>query len=294
MAVNGVEIKEGQRWLTRTGETVSISPTSGNSLYRWWATSANGQRLSVTDEGRFCAGEVDADDLIALVEDAPEPEWKDYESGPQPADTIGKIIEVRYRSGRYWKGDASRVKWGHRNELIDVTAYRIFGDVVPQVCDPGPTPGSAPLPEIEIENGEGDATVPPKIDLRQVRFGPASLFLDRNAADTASADFAVAAESDIHPYHLLAATLVRAFEQAANGKGKERHATGDTPFHEQPMALINKQIGSVDGFIYQAHKKSLEALRLPQGRNVAEILGAINYLAGAVIALESWAAKEDE
>ena len=33
-----------------------------------------------------------------------------------------------------------------------------------------------------------------------------------------------AAEDADHPYHLLATTLLRAFEQAAAGKGKERHA----------------------------------------------------------------------
>lgn len=93
-------------------------------------------------------------------------------------------------------------------------------------------------------------------------------------------------------YASLADVLHRALLQASQGKGKERHASGDTPFEEQPMATINRQIGSVHGFIYQAHKKSLESLRLPAGRDVAELLGAINYLAGAVIALESWARKE--
>lgn len=93
------------------------------------------------------------------------------------------------------------------------------------------------------------------------------------------------------PYAKLADVLDRALLQASEGKGKERHATGDTPFEDQPMATINRQLGSIHGYIYQCHKKSLEALRLPAGRDVAELLGAINYLCGAVIALESWAAK---
>lgn len=93
------------------------------------------------------------------------------------------------------------------------------------------------------------------------------------------------------PYAALAAVLVAAFNQASQGKGKERHATADTPFEDQPMASINRQLGSIDGFVYQAHKKSLEAKRLPDGRAQAEMLGAINYLAGAVIALDSWAKK---
>jgi len=92
-------------------------------------------------------------------------------------------------------------------------------------------------------------------------------------------------------YDKLADVLNRALHQASQGKGKERHASGDIPFEEQPMATINRQLGSVHGFIFQAHKKSLESLRLPAGRDVAELLGAINYLAGAVIAIESWAKK---
>lgn len=92
-------------------------------------------------------------------------------------------------------------------------------------------------------------------------------------------------------YEKLADVLNRALLQASQGKGRDRHAVDGVPFEEQPMATINRQLGSVHGFIYQSHKKSLEAMRLPAGRDVAELLGAINYLAGAVIALESWARK---
>lgn len=95
-------------------------------------------------------------------------------------------------------------------------------------------------------------------------------------------------------YEKLADVLQRAFDQAASGKGKERHASDNVPFEAQPMSAINRQLGSIDGFIYQAHKKSLEAKRLPHGRAQAELLGAINYLAGAVIALDTWAKQQEE
>lgn len=102
----------------------------------------------------------------------------------------------------------------------------------------------------------------------------------------------VVAQVDVPPgYDKLFSVLVQAFDQASGGKGKERHAKTGVAFQDQPMALINKQIGSVDGFIYQAHKKSLESLRLPDGRAQAELLGAMVYLAGAVIALDTWANK---
>lgn len=95
-------------------------------------------------------------------------------------------------------------------------------------------------------------------------------------------------------YDKLFAVLMQAFEQASGGKGKERHAKEGVPFEEQPMSQINKQLGSIDGFIYQAHKKSLEAKRLPDGRAQAELLGAVNYLCGAVIAFDTWAKKDSD
>ena len=87
-------------------------------------------------------------------------------------------------------------------------------------------------------------------------------------------------------YEPLVDVLRRAHDQAAYGKGKERHANG-RPFVNQPMQdLIRLHgVGFATG---QASKKSGEALGLPtKERQVAEILGAIVYLCGAVIAIES-------
>ena len=91
-------------------------------------------------------------------------------------------------------------------------------------------------------------------------------------------------------YEKLTDVLYKAYRQAAHGKGKERHATDGMAFEDQPMSSINKTLGSIDGFLYQAAKKAQEARRLPAPRAQAELLGAINYLAGAVIALDTWAA----
>jgi hypothetical protein len=89
---------------------------------------------------------------------------------------------------------------------------------------------------------------------------------------------------DATGYDSLAVVLKRAFDQASSGKGRERHAT-ELPFHEQPMQTLASLYGP--GFLLgQAAKKSQESQRLPAGRDVAELLGAINYLAGAVIFLE--------
>ena len=83
-------------------------------------------------------------------------------------------------------------------------------------------------------------------------------------------------------YEKLADVLQRAYNQAAHGKGKERHARDDEPFHEQVMAEMAKRFGT-GALLAQAFKKSEESQRLTRDRGVAELLGAIVYLAGAVI-----------
>ena len=86
-------------------------------------------------------------------------------------------------------------------------------------------------------------------------------------------------------YGSLRDVLDRAYAQAATGKGHERHAVCK-PFDQQPMQELISLYG-VGFALGQAAKKAQESQRLPAGRDVAELLGAINYLAGAVIALES-------
>lgn len=86
-------------------------------------------------------------------------------------------------------------------------------------------------------------------------------------------------------YELLASVLQRAYDQAAKGKGKERHASNDA-FENQVMQDGARRFG-VGALLFQAFKKSEESQRLPVDRGVAELLGAIVYLAGAVIRREA-------
>lgn len=95
-------------------------------------------------------------------------------------------------------------------------------------------------------------------------------------------------EFNVPGYERLAAVLERAYAQAATGKGRERHAD-NKPFHEQPMQQIGDRRGV--GFILgQADKKSEEAQGMLERGDadaaVRELLGAINYLSGAVIWIE--------
>jgi hypothetical protein len=90
---------------------------------------------------------------------------------------------------------------------------------------------------------------------------------------------------DAPGYYSLAAVFERAFKQASEGKGKERHAN-ELPFDQQPMQTIARAHGV--GFLTgQASKKAEEAHGLPHEMKIAELLGAMNYLAGAVVFLEA-------
>lgn len=90
-------------------------------------------------------------------------------------------------------------------------------------------------------------------------------------------------------YESLRSVLLRAYDQAARTKGAERHAN-DLPFHRQPMQTITAAHGV--GFLFgQAAKKAQEAQgmydRGQTDKAIHEMLGAINYLAGAIIFMEA-------
>lgn len=94
---------------------------------------------------------------------------------------------------------------------------------------------------------------------------------------------------DVPGFEPLASVLRRAYDQAAMGKGVQRHGQGQ-PFVEQPMQQLVALHGC--GFaIGQASKKASEAQRMLTLTGavepaVHELLGAIVYLAGTVVALE--------
>ena len=86
-------------------------------------------------------------------------------------------------------------------------------------------------------------------------------------------------------YAPLRRVLSLALEQASSGKGAERHGQGN-PFDKQPMMEISRMIGGPAGCFYQAMKKTQEASRMEPDAAKREILGAINYLAGAYLLLD--------
>lgn len=90
-------------------------------------------------------------------------------------------------------------------------------------------------------------------------------------------------------YETLARVLKGAYNQAASGKGRERHAN-DKKFEDQPIMTIAKDHGL--GFLSgQAEKKLKEAHTLLKlkGKEAAirELYGAINYTAALILAIEN-------
>jgi hypothetical protein len=88
-----------------------------------------------------------------------------------------------------------------------------------------------------------------------------------------------------HGYAMLYNVLSRAYQQAAVGKGAERHGNGKA-FEDQPMQDLIRLYGP--GFaLGQAAKKAQESQRMDKDAAVRELLGSIVYIAGTIIALEA-------
>lgn len=86
-------------------------------------------------------------------------------------------------------------------------------------------------------------------------------------------------------YGSLAAVLQEAHDQAAMGKGRERHSD-NKPFLDQPIMEIARMLDGIGGHSYQIMKKAQEANRMVRrGQHedaIAELLGVIVYAAAAV------------
>lgn len=107
-------------------------------------------------------------------------------------------------------------------------------------------------------------------------------------------DARVASADDISTHAGLARVLNDAFNQAANGKGKERHGNGK-PFEHQPLFEISRMVG-IGGPAYQVMKKTQEAVTMfVRGQHdaaIRELHGAIVYAAATIMLIEE--SKKDK
>lgn len=89
-----------------------------------------------------------------------------------------------------------------------------------------------------------------------------------------------------NPYQSLVLVLGDAIKQASQGKGTERHNPNGERFEDQQIVQLCEWMGSNHFDIGQACKKAIESTGMETAAARRELLGAINYLAAAVIVLD--------
>lgn len=167
-----------------------------------------------------------------------------------------------------------------------------FGDWMVRVSekdDPKGIHACWHLPEAEFNQlFEAPATDEPTLPgLDAAHEQPSMLLGDFAETDDLVGDFAVE-DAVLERYEPLSEVFDLAIDQAAFGKGEERHGNG-LHFLDQPMIKIGAMTGP-GGPVFQAMKKAQEAIGMVDrgafDAAQAELLGAINYLGGAHILIQ--------
>lgn len=95
--------------------------------------------------------------------------------------------------------------------------------------------------------------------------------------------FIFRSKKDRDDYLPLLRTFLGALEQAAYGKGRERHAN-DLPFTEQPILTMARMLDSDAGLAQQVIKKTIEARSLPsKTARINELRGTLVYAAAMIL-----------
>lgn len=105
--------------------------------------------------------------------------------------------------------------------------------------------------------------------------------------------FIFRSKKDRDDYLPLLRTFLGALEQAAYGKGRERHAN-DLPFIEQPILTMARMLDSDAGLAQQVIKKTIEARTLPTKQaRVNELRGTLVYAAAMILFEEMYGRADD-
>lgn len=103
--------------------------------------------------------------------------------------------------------------------------------------------------------------------------------------------FIFRSKKDRDDYLPLLRTFLGALEQAAYGKGRERHAN-DLPFTEQPILTMARMLDSDAGLAQQVIKKTIEARSLPsKTARINELRGTLVYAAAMILFEEMFSTK---
>jgi hypothetical protein len=105
--------------------------------------------------------------------------------------------------------------------------------------------------------------------------------------------FIFRSKKDRDDYLPLLRTFLGALEQAAYGKGRERHAN-DLPFVEQPILTMAHMLDSDAGLAQQVIKKTIEARTLPTKQaRINELRGTLVYAAAMILFEEMYGHADD-
>lgn len=139
--------------------------------------------------------------------------------------------------------------------------------------------------QLEILSEEGEPMVEKSLETAYDEDAFISTLRDEPVCDNVMANTNADIDRVRQQYKSLSDVLVSAYDQASGGKGKERHANNN-PFEDQPICEICRTQKSIDFATGQAIKKCYEVTNLPTTEaKVRELLGAINYIAAAIIVL---------
>ena len=119
------------------------------------------------------------------------------------------------------------------------------------------------------------------------------LTMDVDNPGIASPLFIFRSKKDRDDYLPLLRTFLGALEQAAYGKGRERHAN-DLPFVEQPILTMAHMLDSDAGLAQQVIKKTVEARSLPTKQaRINELRGTLVYAAAMILFEEMYGRADD-
>lgn len=119
------------------------------------------------------------------------------------------------------------------------------------------------------------------------------LTMEADNSGIASPLFIFRSKKDRDDYLPLLRTFLGALEQAAYGKGRERHAN-DLPFVEQPILTMARMLDSDAGLAQQVIKKTVEARSLPTKQaRINELRGTLVYAAAMILFEEMYGRADD-
>lgn len=129
-----------------------------------------------------------------------------------------------------------------------------------------------------------------KADKKQQQY---ELTMEADDSGIPSPLFIFRSKKDRDDYLPLLRTFLGALEQAAYGKGRERHAN-DLPFVEQPILTMAHMLDSDAGLAQQVIKKTIEARSLPsKTARINELRGTLVYAAAMILFEEMYGRADD-